>query len=345
MAGRPVKRLFDLEIDEISLVDRSANQHADVAIAKRDEGTMTLMDVDGYEVAEDQLQPGDVVYDAETGEELVACEEGAEPEDYFEAEGEEEVGKAAATRIGVTVSRGRRAASAGVKGKQAGRNLVDDMSAARTHASFGWGRGLGNHQGDESASRSFRAANHVARNRGRYGLGAGVAGGAYVAKSLGEEVYEELSKALTTDARDEVISKAMEQARHEADEARAEAAQAWEIAKSLQDRAELDEYYEVAKGYGLPGDPADIAVILKSAADTMPAEHLEYLDRLFSSAGEQLYAEHGSALGMQESSVMSQIEAMASQAVAKADVSEAQAIVELYAANDEAYDAYLAETR
>jgi hypothetical protein len=35
MTTRTVKRLYDLEIDEISLVDRPANQHGLVAIAKR----------------------------------------------------------------------------------------------------------------------------------------------------------------------------------------------------------------------------------------------------------------------------------------------------------------------
>ena len=301
MASRTVKRLYDLEIDEISLVDRSANQHADVAIAKRDEGTMTLMDVDGYEVAEADLQPGDVVYDADTGEELVACEEGAEPEDYLQAE-ESEVGKAAP----VGSWRGAAATSAKDLGRFAGRHKRD---AAK--------------------------------------VGAGAAGGYAVAKrdSLGASVYEELSKALTTDARDEVISKALADAQAEVREARAEAKQAQEIAKNLQDQAEFDEYYEIAKGYGPVGDPEEIAILLKQTADTLGFEAVEKMHQMFSAAGEQLFAVYGSDLGVQDSSVMAQIEAMANQAVAKADVSEAQAVVELFTANPDAYEAYLAETR
>lgn len=340
MAGRTVKRLFDLEIDEISLVDRSANQHADVAIAKRDEGTMTLMDVDGYEVAESELQPGDVVYDADSGEQLVACEEGASPEDYFsdddQDDDEEPVGKAA-DQVAFKFSRMGRAKIQGVRAANAARN-----------AKFGYGLGREG-EAAEGGSRAIQAGMHVGRNRNRYikggALTTATAGGFAVGKSLGEEVYEELSKALGSDERDQVISKAMELARNEADTARQDAAEAWEIAKGLQDQAELDEYCEIAKGYNLPGDPYDIAVILKSAADTMPLEHVQYLDRLFTAAGENIYDEIGSGLGQQNSSVMGQIEAMASSAVGKSDLSEPEAIVELFATNPDAYEAYLAETR
>jgi hypothetical protein len=299
MAGRTVKRLYDLEIDEISLVDRSANQHADVAIAKRDEGTMTLMDVDGYEVAEDELQPGDVVYDAETGEEFVACEEGAEPSDYIQAD-EDEVGKA-----------------------------FPGMDVVRGAAAEG----------------GARAGKFVGRNKRTLAAGAGGVAAGRMSKrdSLGASVYEELSKALTTDARDEVISKALQDAQAEVRAARAEAAQAQEIAKNLQDQAEFDEYYEIAKGYGPVGDPEEIALLLKQTADTLGFEAVEKMHQMFSAAGEQLFAVYGSDLGAQDSSVMAQIEAMANQAVAKADVSEAAAIVELFTANPDAYEAYLAE--
>jgi hypothetical protein len=336
MANRTVKRLYDLEIDEISLVDRSANQHADVAIAKRDEGTsMTvLMDAEGYVVSEDQLEPGMVVYDAESGEELVACEEGASPEDYFqddETETEDEgaeVGKAfnlnSLKGAGRSFKRGVDLSRVGTKGE-----IAQDSV--------------------RNGGRALRAGGAAGRNRGKLAVGGGaaaLAGGGYaVGKSLGADVYEELSKALGSDERDQVISKAMEQARAEADEARKSADEAWNIAKSLQDEREIEELTEIAKGYGLPGDPYEIALVLKSAVDTMPAEHVQYLDRLFAAAGEQIYDELGSGLGPEQSSVMAQIEAMAGQAVGKADVSEAQAIVELFATNDGAYEAYLSETR
>ena len=295
MAGRTVKRLFDLEIDEISLVDRSANQHADVAIAKRDEGNMTtLMDADGYAVDEAELEVGDFVYDAESGEEFEVVE------DTDENNEPDEVGKSAPGEIPGLM----RAAGFASKNKRA-------LQVGGGAAVFGAGR----------ASKGS------------------------VNKSLGASVYEELSKSLGNDARDTVISKALQDAQDEVVQARAEAQEAREISKSLQDQRELEEYVDIAKSYGLPGDPVDIGIVMKSAADSMPAEHVEYLHNLLGSVGEQLFLEQGSGLGMQDSSVMSQVEAMAQTAVGKADVSEAQAVVELFASNEDAYDAYLAETR
>jgi len=307
MAGRTVKRLFDLEIDEISLVDRSANQHADVAIAKRDEGNMpTLMDADGYAVDEAELEVGDFVYDAESGEEFEVVEdtdEDTEPDEVGKSAGTAFMGAArgAETHAGVS----SRAALMGSKARRLGGNRKVQTGAAAVT-----------------------------------GLGVGRA-----SKSLGASVYEELSKSLGNDARDTVISKALQDAQDEVVQARFEAQEAREISKSLQDQRELEEYVDIAKSYGLPGDPIDIGIVMKSAADSMPADHVEYLHNLLGSVGEQLFLEQGSGLGMQDSSVMSQVEAMAQTAVGKADVSEAQAVVELFSSNEDAYDAYLAETR
>lgn len=66
---RTVRRLSDLEIDEVSLVDRPANQHGRVAIAKRaEEAVAEYVDRDGNEVDPDELEFGDVVFDSETGQ-------------------------------------------------------------------------------------------------------------------------------------------------------------------------------------------------------------------------------------------------------------------------------------
>lgn len=65
-----VKELRDLVIDEISLVDKGANQHATVTIAKRhgEEEEMSQYYDDGGNVVDiDSLSHGDVVYD-ETGD-------------------------------------------------------------------------------------------------------------------------------------------------------------------------------------------------------------------------------------------------------------------------------------
>ena len=67
---RQVRELSNIEIDEVSLVDRPANQHARVAIAKRateEEQTVPeeIFDEDGQSVDEDSLEHGNVVYDGE----------------------------------------------------------------------------------------------------------------------------------------------------------------------------------------------------------------------------------------------------------------------------------------
>lgn len=71
MAPRKVKQINDLVIDEISLVDKGANQHAVVTIAKRAEGeeenNMEIYDELGNPLDPDALQDGDVVFDADGG--------------------------------------------------------------------------------------------------------------------------------------------------------------------------------------------------------------------------------------------------------------------------------------
>ena len=64
---RMVKRLSQLEIDEVSLVDRPANQHGLVAIAKNDQedAMPDLFDAEGTPVELEDLQVGDFVYDDE----------------------------------------------------------------------------------------------------------------------------------------------------------------------------------------------------------------------------------------------------------------------------------------
>ena len=65
---RPRNKLTNMEIDEISLVDKGANQHAMIAIAKRapEEETMPeLYTEDGNLLDENTLQDGQIVYDGE----------------------------------------------------------------------------------------------------------------------------------------------------------------------------------------------------------------------------------------------------------------------------------------
>lgn len=63
------KQVSDMEIDEISLVGRPANQHARVVIAKAQEDAMpSYFREDGTPVTEDELQIGDSAFDAEGNE-------------------------------------------------------------------------------------------------------------------------------------------------------------------------------------------------------------------------------------------------------------------------------------
>lgn len=65
---RRVKELTDIEIDEISLVDIPANQHARVAIAKRatkEDNVPEIYNENGELLDADLLEPGDTVFDAE----------------------------------------------------------------------------------------------------------------------------------------------------------------------------------------------------------------------------------------------------------------------------------------
>jgi hypothetical protein len=82
---RPIRNLTDMEIDEISTVDKTANQHSRFVIAKRapEEDEMPkLYNQEGQPLDEDQLEFGDIVYDDEgTAYEYVEDEAEEEDED------------------------------------------------------------------------------------------------------------------------------------------------------------------------------------------------------------------------------------------------------------------------
>lgn len=68
---RRVKELSNIEIDEVSLVDRPANQHAKVAIAKRapeEETVPEIYDENGNLVDIASLEEGDIIVDEEGNE-------------------------------------------------------------------------------------------------------------------------------------------------------------------------------------------------------------------------------------------------------------------------------------
>lgn len=363
MAGKTVKRLYDLEIDEISLVDRPANQHGLVAIAKRAEApTMSLVDEDGYEVTPEELEIGEVVYDTDSGEafQMVSAEDAAElgyevedpvgddggtAYDYDDDDEYAGVGKAAGSEL-------RRSA-----------RFVAGSGGTKVRGSMGPGRGTRFRAGARGAASSARSragstvsgarglgSSVMGNRRSRMAIGgavtAGAAGAGYgygrrgVSKSLGESVYEELSKALEDGDRDEVISKLGDMV----EDANARADQAWSIAKSLQEQREAEDYALLAETYELPVDPREFGPVLARISKSLPERDLALLDRVLS-ASHIDYDELGYN-GVGEIGVMAQVNALASDAVSKsADFTEAQAVTALFEANPAAYDEYLAESR
>ena len=99
---RKVKELTNIEIDEISLVDRPANQHARVSIAKRaseEDIVPEIYNENGELLDADLLEPGQTVFDAEGNAFEVVLEE-SEDEVAYEDEREPElVGKSFAQEV------------------------------------------------------------------------------------------------------------------------------------------------------------------------------------------------------------------------------------------------------
>ena len=360
MTSRTVNRLHGLEIDEISLVDRPANQHGLVAIAKRaEEAPMALYDADGLEVDPEEIEFGETVTDeagnqfymaspeeaAQLGygeaADMVSDDDGGTTYDFDDEYDDELVG------VGKAGSELTRAA-----------RFTAGRGGTRVAGSMGPGRGTRARAGARNAAAGARRrggdalgaadtfGRSAARNRGvRIGAGAAGAGAVgygagRVKKSLGDSVLEELSKALDSGSRNDVIAKMADIV----DDARAEAAEATYIAKSLLEQQELSEYVDIAKSYDLPVDEVELGGILMQVSKTLNPQQLNTLDRVLSTAGASM-TELGYN-GYVESDVMSQVQALATDAVSKNnDFSVYQATTALFEANPDAYDEYLAESR
>jgi hypothetical protein len=347
--GRTVKRLSNLEIDEISVVDAPANQHGMIAISKaqgQEDSMPSIFDADGDEVFTEELAVGDYVYDEQgnefqvvPGDEVEEYEdEGSDDADSYEYEDEGElVGKAvlpAKLRAAGRLAR--------MKGKEA--------PGAANRWALGQQIGL-----TRSVAPWARKASEVSGNRAvQFGAaGAAGAGGGYVgsrrsntSKSLGDQVLEELSKAYTDDDRDKVIAKALDRV--------GEVSKRNELLEEAVERLVEDRDYsmfrEVAKSYDLPGAEDDIAGLLQRASDSLPDADVAMLDRFFTAAGEiqKSYFEEVGLTGGRESGALDEIYGMAGEAVAKnaeLGLTTEQAVTALFASNPEAYDAYEAETR
>lgn len=381
--GRMVKRLSNLEIDEVSLVDRPANQHGTIAISKADsqeDNMPEIYDAEGNEVFEDELQVGDYVYDDQgnefqvvEGDELGDDDLGQEEyEEEFEPEREPElVGKAG--NLANLVRRGGQAAERGgqyvrnrkIAGGMAFRGAASAAPSARGVAARG--RDVAGRAGERAGqaarggaiaagSQGRAVGAHVGRNKFAYGGGtllATTGGSSYygsrrgsASKSLGDQVLEELSKAYTDDDRDQVIAKALNQV-GEVAKRNGELEQAIDY---LIEERDAGMFREVAKSYDLPGAEEDIAGLLQRASLALPEQDVAMLDRFFTQAGEiqKSYFEEVGYTGGRASNTLDEVYAMAGEVVAKnADMglTTEQAVTAMFSANPDAYDAYEAESR
>ena len=364
--GRMVKKLSGLEIDEVSLVDRPANQHGLVAIAKRQEDGMSIFDAQGHEVDEAELEHGDVVYD-DNGTELVFVEEedGDDGDDDGVEKGVRDYVARRAVR-GTTVAREPHTARSNWTPDGGGRGGSNRPLKAqmRARAAATDARNELRHRGDQVRSAGRRARNagtaagmqyRAIPEGGRAGLryaGAAGAGGAseyerrkHFGKSMGDQVLEDLSKALTDDARDEVIAKAYD---YFEDVAKSNDELRGMVEDLIADR-ETDDFVELAKGYELPVDETELGGLMYRASQFLPQEDVEVLDRLFSAHGEiaKGYMTEIGYNGAGESDIVAQVYAAAGEAVGKSAgaMSQEQAVTALFDANPAAYDAYEAEQR
>jgi hypothetical protein len=364
MAKR-VREIRDLIIDEVSLVDRGANQHAAVTIAKSYDGEedqgMDIYDEQGNPLDADSLEDGAIVYGEDGQAYLFELGDDDEAEgvheDDLEAEYEEElepelVGKAfnfnSANRWARTVGRGGKPprgakdSVTGIKGQLGGPKgkkgpKRNDGGVRGARASFG--------EGHAKFARNHPSAHSALIYGGGGAAAAGVGGATYygVKKNMGaaDILREELSKALNDDDRDYAISKALEAVDAYADQA----AEAEEIAKAERELRLDREYTEIAKSYNLPVHPEVLGPVMKRLAEYMSDEDCEVIAKCFEAASEALFEETGYMGGGDNVDIYQQVEAAAMQHVGKAGVSHEQVVADLFDMNPGAYDEYLAETQ
>ena len=159
-------------------------------------------------------------------------------------------------------------------------------------------------------------------------------------KSLGDEVLEALSKAVTESDREAIIAKAL----NEVEVAKAEAAAVRDELLQLQDDRITEAFIAKAAEYNLPVSAEEFGPILKAAAEVLTDEQLDVLDRVLTAGGDALYDEIGVAGGA-SNSILDQVSGFASEMVTKSagGFTLEQAATAMFAANPEAYDAYINE--
>lgn len=361
--SRMVKKLSKLDIDEVSLVDKPANQHGLVAIAKRDEeNTMSaqpLFDTEGYQVDPSELEPNEYVYD-EAGNEYINVVDEYDDQPGYDDE-EDEVGKAVYGPLKRTDVVGRTSRAASEMSSDLRSNARSGLAAGRTRAGNAGRRAKRRATNSlTAAGMQYRALPANARTGIQYGGTLAAGGGAgygagrgrrddKVGKSYGQSVLEELSKSYGDDDRDMIVSKAIDELAAENAILVSKAEQVEQAMLAMQAEQEYNEFVEVAKGYGYAGEEADeVAGLLYDTAANNP-DQLGMLDRVLSSQSaiaKSLLSEQGFA-GTYESDALAQVYALADEAVSKTDgqVSTEQAVTELFAANPGLYDEYESDNR
>lgn len=326
MKPKVVKHLSNIEIDEISLVDRGANQHATVAIAKRapeEENMPELFNEDGELLDENQLEDGQIVYDQEgTAYQFTADE----VEDEVEVD-DREPELAKALNLG-------------------GARKVGN---AFTSGAAGVGQGAGKATGAQGAA--FRMGAGLNRNKKPLAFaGAGTAAGAAGAagykdrmkKSYSEQVMEELSKAYTDEERDQVLSKAFA----EVEGYQKQAQEAVTIAKAERDLRLTNEYIAKAAEYNVPVDANELGPVLYRMTEQMSYEDCSVIAKCLEAAGSMIFEEVGYLGGGDNVDVLDQVEAQAQELVGKAaGTSTEDAWSAVFEQNPAAYDEYLAQSR
>jgi|JI8StandDraft_1071087.scaffolds.fasta_scaffold00325_18 hypothetical protein len=314
------------EVDEISLVDRPANQHGLVALSKAMEGVAvddnTDLSEDDFDVVDvDDLKHGDIVVD-EDGELLVLVDEGAEDFDEIVAELEDSEG----------VEKGMmaplQAFKAGYKG------LASPVKNAR------WNNPAALGQKAAAGTKKIKDAPAWAKYTAAGTAGAATGAGAVMAsKSLAEEIGQLISKATTEqDTQDIIVKMATE-----LEITKAESAAAIEYAEAVESERIASAFISKAAEYNLPIDSETLGVILMKSATVLEEDELEALDQLFTAIGDHLFDELGYVGDGDSSTVLDQVEAMADEYVGKSDFSKAQITTAMFDANPSAYDAYLNE--
>lgn len=260
---RTVQRVTEMEIDEVSLVDRPACPPSAIVFSKRadqEESMPDYTDEDGNAIDLNEYEEGDVLEDEEGNQFVVSFEDVYDDDEDDELDGEYE-------------------------------ELMDGELAT-------------------------------------------------IGKSFGsiESIRYELSKAVTEDDRDRVVSKALNDLTARAEYAETQMGRAALIAKSEQNLRLEREYISKAAEYNVPIDSEDLGPVIMRMAESMSYEDCAVIHKALSAAGEMLFTEAGyDGIGAADDPI-EQIQEYLAARVSKGGSREG-AMTDFFDSNPEAYEA------